>query len=112
MQLIQFPHCMHPKYSYVKLDDNGFVNEVVEKKVISNQATVGMYYWTKGSDFVKYSENMMDLNKRVNGEFYVAPVYQEAINDGKLIRAKKIEKFWGLGTPEDLNYYLKEYKSG
>ena len=100
----------HPKYSFAKVDKNGFVSEVAEKKVISDLATVGAYYWTKGSDFVKYAEQMITKNKRVNNEFYVAPVYQEAIDDGKKIRVKTIEKFWSLGTPEDLNYYLREYK--
>ena len=100
----------HPKYSYVKTDDNGFAAEVVEKKVISNMATVGAYYWTKGSDFVKYAEKMVAENRRVNNEFYVAPVYQEAINDGKKIKIKNIEKFWSLGTPEDLTTFLQEYK--
>ena len=100
----------HPKYSYVKLDENGFASEVVEKKVISNMATVGAYYWSKGSDFVKYAERMIEKDARVNGEFYVAPVYQEAIDDGKKIRVKSIESFWSLGTPEDLDYFLREYK--
>lgn len=100
----------HPKYSYVKTDNNGFAAEVVEKKVISNMATVGAYYWTKGSDFVKYAERMIAANKRVNNEFYVAPVYQEAIDDGKKIKVKNIEKFWSLGTPEDLTTFLQEYK--
>lgn len=100
----------HPKYSYVKLDGNGFVSEVVEKKVISDMATVGAYYWNKGSDFVKYAERMIANDSRVNGEFYVAPVYQEAIDDGKKIRVKSIDAFWSLGTPEDLDYFLREYK--
>jgi HAD superfamily hydrolase (TIGR01509 family) len=99
----------HPKYSYVNINEDGFVKEVVEKKVISNLATVGMYYWSKGSDFVKYAEKMIDDNKRINNEFYVAPVYQEAIDDGKKFKIKNIESFWSLGTPEDLNRYLAEY---
>lgn len=100
----------HPKYSFVKTDENGFVSEVAEKKVISNQATVGMYYWNRGSDYVKYAQQMIGANKRVNNEFYVAPVYQEAIADGKKIKVKNIKRFWSLGTPEDLNYFLAEHK--
>lgn len=99
----------HPKYSFARVDISGFVTEVVEKKVISNLATVGMYYWSKGSDFVKYAERMIAKDKRVNGEFYVAPVYQEAIDDGLKFRTKNIKKFWSLGTPEDLNYFLSEH---
>lgn len=73
----------HPKWSYVKLDENGFVNEVAEKKVISNIATVGIYYFAKGSDFVKFSRQMIDKNIRVNGEFYVCPVFNEFVQNGK-----------------------------
>jgi HAD superfamily hydrolase (TIGR01509 family) len=97
----------HPKWSYVKCDDYGNVTELKEKEVISNDATVGIYYWAKGSDYVKYSHQMIEKGLRVNGEFYVAPVYNEAIENGKVIKTYKIDKMWGLGTPEDLKYYLK-----
>jgi HAD superfamily hydrolase (TIGR01509 family) len=100
----------HPKWSYAKLDDNGFVSEVAEKKPISDNATVGVYYWKKGSDYVKYAEQMISNNVRTNNEFYVCPVFNEAINDGKKIRVKEISKMWGIGTPEDLNYFLENHK--
>lgn len=100
----------HPKWSYVKTDDYGNVIEVKEKEVISSDATVGIYYWTKGSDYVKYSKQMISKNIRVNNEFYVAPVYNEAIDDGKIIKTNKIDKMWGLGTPEDLNNFLNNIK--
>lgn len=100
----------HPKWSYAKLDEHGFVSEVAEKKVISENATVGMYFWKQGSDYVKYANQMINKNIRVNSEFYVCPVYNEAIADGKRIRVKQIERMWGIGTPEDLNYFLDNYK--
>jgi HAD superfamily hydrolase (TIGR01509 family) len=102
----------HPKWSYAKLGEDGFVQEVAEKKPISMNATVGVYYWRKGSDYVKYAEKMIKKNIRVNNEFYVCPVFNEAINDKKKIRIFEIEKngMWGLGTPEDLNYFLEKYK--
>ena len=100
----------HPKWSYAKLDENGFVSEVAEKKVISDEATVGIYYWRHGSDYVKYAEQMIEKNIRTNGEFYTCPVFNEAIGDGKKIRVKNIDKMWGIGTPEDLNYFLDNHK--
>ena len=100
----------HPKWSFAKLDNNGFVSEVAEKNPISNIATVGIYYWKHGSDYVKYAEQMIEKNIRTNNEFYVCPVFNEAIADGKKIRAKNIAKMWGIGTPEDLNYFLEHYK--
>lgn len=100
----------HPKWSYAKLDENGFVSEVAEKKVISDEATVGIYYWRHGSDYVKYAEQMISKNIRTNGEFYTCPVFNEAVGDGKKVRVKNIEKMWGIGTPEDLNYFLDNHK--
>jgi HAD superfamily hydrolase (TIGR01509 family) len=97
----------HPKWSFAKVDENGYVTEVAEKNPISDLATVGYYYWKHGSDFVKYAEQMIEKNIRVNNEFYVCPVFNQAIQDKKKIRTFLAEKMWGLGTPEDLNHYLK-----
>ena len=101
----------HPKWSYAKVDEYNLVTEVAEKIPISKNATVGIYYWKKGSDYVKYSEEMIKKDIRVNGEFYVCPVYNQAIDDGKKITIKNVEKMWGLGTPEDLNNYINEFNS-
>ena len=100
----------HPKWSFAKLNNEGLVTEVAEKNPISDIATVGYYYWKSGSDFVKYAEQMIDKDIRVNNEFYVCPVFNEAIKDNKQIRTYNIEKMWGLGTPEDLKYYIENYK--
>ena len=100
----------HPKWSFAKINEFGHVTEVAEKKPISDIATAGVYYWNKGSDYVKYAEQMISKNIRVNNEFYVCPVYNEAIKDDKKIKTFNIEKMWGLGTPEDLEFFLKNYK--
>jgi len=102
----------HPKWSFAKINKQGLVTEVAEKNPISNIATIGFYYWKNGSDFVKYAEQMINKNIRVNNEFYVCPVFNEAIEDGKAIRTFDVKEMWGLGTPEDLNYYLENYKNG
>ena len=100
---------VHPKWSFAKLDSNNYVTEVAEKKPISDIATCGIYFWSKGSDYVKYAEQMISKNIRVNNEFYVAPVYNEAILDNKKIKTFDIPRMWGLGTPEDLNVFLENY---
>jgi len=100
----------HPKWSFAKVNELGLVTEVAEKNPISNIATVGYYYWKYGSDFVKYAEKMIDKNIRVNNEFYVCPVFNQAIEDNKQIRIFNVQGMWGLGTPEDLNYYLENFK--
>lgn len=99
----------HPKWSYAKLDEDGFVCQVAEKNPISNHATTGIYYWKKGSDFVKYSKQMINKNIRVNNEFYTAPVFNEAILDNKKIKIFPVQKMWGLGTPFDLQKYLNYF---
>ena len=99
----------HPKWSFAKVNDEGLVTEVAEKNPISDIATVGYYYRKHGSDFVKYAEEMIEKDIRVNNEFYVCPVFNQAIEDSKQIRTFDIPKMWGLGTPEDLENYLKNY---
>lgn len=100
----------HPKWSYAKVNQDGKVIEVAEKKPISKNATVGIYYWAKGSDFVNSAEQMISKDVRVNNEFYVCPVFNEAILNGKNVKIFNIEKMWGLGTPEDLSYFLANRK--
>jgi len=100
----------HPKWSFAKVDEYGYVTEVAEKNPISDIATVGVYYWAKGSDYVKYAEQMIEKNIRTNNEFYTCPTFNEAIGDGKKIKTFNIDKMWGLGTKEDLNYYLENKK--
>ena len=94
------------KWSFVKIDDFGFVTEVAEKKPISNHATVGVYYWKKGSDYVSCAESMIQKNIRTNNEFYVCPVYNEALLNELKIKTYEVESMYGLGTPEDLNNFL------
>ena len=72
-----------------------------------------IYFWKKGADYIKYAEQMIKKEIRVNNEFYVCPVFNEAIEDKKKIRIFEIPKngMWGLGTPEDLNYFIENNKS-
>lgn len=96
-----------PRWSFIKYDEKGFVTMVREKEVISDQATVGIYNYKHGSDFVKYSHQMIEKNIRVNNEFYVAPVYNEMIEAGKkLVYCNVGANMYGLGIPEDLNYFM------
>ena len=96
-----------PKWSFVKTNENRIAIEVAEKNPISNNATVGIYYWSRGNDYVKYAQQMIDKNIRTNNEFYVCPVYNQAIQDGKSVVTYPVNKMWGLGTPEDLDAFIK-----
>ena len=99
----------HPKWSYCRMSEDGSVQEVVEKQVVSNEATVGIYNFRQGNDFVRAAENMIRKNLRVNNEFYVAPVYNELITAGhKVVTAKTGKEYagmYGLGIPEDLAFF-------
>src|SRR5258706_4441885 len=99
----------NPKWSYAKCDNSHLVSKVAEKQVISDQATVGIYYFKHGKDFVKYAEQMIAKNIRTNNEFYVCPVFNEFIADGKRVHTFLIDQeiMHGLGTPEDLELFLK-----
>ena len=101
-------HHQDPKWSFAKLDENNLVTEVKEKVVISEFATVGIYLYSKGKEFVDASVDMIIENDRVNNEFYTCPTYNYAINEGLKIGIYniKFEQMNGIGTPEDLNLYL------
>lgn len=98
-----------PKWSFIRYE-NDVVKEVREKEVISDEATVGIYNFKKGSDFVRAAEDMISRNIRVNNEFYVAPTYNFLIEQGKKIKFMNIGKrMWGLGVPSDLEAFKQNF---
>jgi len=109
--LIMTMSASDPKWSYVRMDDRGNVIEVVEKNVVSNEATVGIYNFRRGRDFVRAARRMIAKNARVNGEFYVAPVYNELIEEGRKVAICNIggdsKGMYGLGIPCDLELFHK-----
>lgn len=98
-----------PKWSFAKLDANQFVTQVQEKKAISKYATVGIYLYSHGSDFVDAAIDMFIKRDRMNNEYYTCPTYNYAIDAGKKIGIYNVavEAMHGIGTPEDLTAYLK-----
>lgn len=101
----------HPKWSYCRLRPDGTVCEVVEKQVVSNEATVGIYNFRQGRDYVRAADAMIAANLRVNNEFYVAPTYNQLIDEGARIITMKTGREYhgmhGVGTPEDLELFMK-----
>lgn len=98
-----------PKWSFARVNREGYVTEVVEKQPISTHATAGLYFWQKGRDFVKAAERMIEKNIRYKNEFYLAPVYTQNAELGQLIVTCEVEEMHGVGTPEDLEKYIKEH---
>lgn len=99
-----------PKWSYSETVGN-LLLRVAEKEVISDKANVGIYGFKKGSDYVKYVEQMIDKNIKINNEFYVAPVYNELIADEKIVFTFDVDEMHGVGTPEDLRTYLDKNRT-
>lgn len=99
-----------PKWSFVSLSDEGLVEQVIEKEVISDEATVGIYNFKAGKDFVRAADQMIINNLKVNNEFYVAPTYNQLIEQGMKVGIFNIGSesagMYGLGTPSDLNIFL------
>ncbi len=101
---------LNPKWSFVKTNERGIALCVKEKEAISSDATVGIYLYSKGRDFVNAAVQMIIENDRVNNEFYTCPTYNYAIGLGKIIGIYEIplNSMNGLGTPEDLQKYLRK----
>ena len=98
----------HPRWSFVKVDNDGLITKVAEKKLISNIATAGVYYFKHGKDFVWAAEQMIEKNIRFNNEFYYAPAYNQMIEKGKKIYSYAAAEMRSLGTPEDLSKFLSK----
>lgn len=98
-----------PKWSYSQTDAEGNVIRTAEKEVISTHASVGIYYFTHGKDFVWAAEQMIKENLRhgPNKEFYMCPVYNELIAAGKRVRIVPADLWLSLGTPEELDAFVK-----
>ena len=103
---------LNPKWSFARIDSTGRVTEVQEKNAISDNATVGIYYFAKGKYFIDSAIDMIINNDRVNNEFYTCPVYNYLIKSNNLIGIYNIpyNAMHGLGTPDDLNNYIHTLK--
>jgi len=108
----------HPKWSYCRMRPDGTVAQVVEKQVVSNEATVGIYNFRRGRDYVRAADAMIAKNLRVNNEFYVAPTYDQLIEEGRKVviadTGREYDGMFGLGTPGDLDFFLttEAYRRG
>jgi dTDP-glucose pyrophosphorylase len=98
---------VHPRWSYVKTDENGYVVEAAEKRPISNLATAGMYYFARGVDYVKSAMAMIVKDAHVGGVFYVCPAYNEMILRRQRIAVHKIERsqYFSLADPRGAQAY-------
>ncbi|MFO1161096.1 MAG: sugar phosphate nucleotidyltransferase [Reyranellaceae bacterium] len=76
--LIVFPS-LHPRYSYVRLDENRLVEEAAEKHPISRNAIAGFFWFRKGREFVEGAKAMIGKDAHHNGHFYMSLVLNELV---------------------------------
>lgn len=98
---------VHPRWSYVRLDEQGFVAETAEKRPISRHAIAGFYYFRHGKDFVDAAMGMIRKDSSVNGSFYIAPSLNEMILKGKKIRTVGVDaqRYHTFYTPQKIKEY-------
>lgn len=103
---------VHPRWSFVRLDENGLVVETSEKDPISKNATAGFYYFKHGEDFVAAAKAMIMKDASVNGQYYVCPAYNELILRQKIIGCYKISvrNYYSLTTPKEIAEYETHLK--
>lgn len=98
------------KWSYVKRNLEGQIVSVVEKKQISDEATVGIYGWRDARIALDSITTMKNHQHTINGEYYVAPSYNYLDKEFNKISTYNIgnveTEVHGLGTPEDLEIFL------
>lgn len=96
-----------PAHSYLKVNDDGFVVETAEKRVISSNAAVGLYFFKSGNLFLKYAEEAISMNQRVNNEFYLCPIYNLLVRDSLRVSYSQVDQMHVLGTPAELNFFTQ-----
>ena len=101
---------IHPRWSYVKVSDDGNVIESAEKKPISNIATAGFYLYKKASMFSKFTKKMIMKDANVDDIFYICPVFNEMVLEQKIIKTFTIkpQQYHSFMSPEMLINY-KEF---
>lgn len=101
---------IHPRFSYVKINDEGLVIQAAQQNPISKNATVGMFWFNKSSDFVKHAKSMIKKDVRVIDKFFIAPVFNEFILEQQKIGVFKIEslKYHPLKTENHINNFSKD----
>lgn len=91
-----------PKWSYAAIGDDGTITQIVEKVQISRDATCGVYAYRQAWIAAAAIDRMVKRGATVNGEYYLAPAYNEMIVDGARVLAYPVPRMFGMGTPEDL----------
>jgi len=101
---------VHPRWSYVRCDADGYVVETAEKRPISNLATAGIYYFKRAGDFLSATMSMIKKNAHVGNNYFVCPAYNELVLNQGRVGIAKVPKtaYVSLHTPEGVHAYQAE----
>jgi NDP-sugar pyrophosphorylase family protein len=99
-------------WSFARTDDDVRVVETAEKRRISPWATTGLYHFTRAQHFLDAADAVIGRDERVNGEFYVAPMYNQLIAEGGLVLLDHAREVWVLGTPAELATFQARHPVG
>ncbi len=92
--------------SYVDLDVNNVVTNIVEKKVISSTFSSGGYGFADAKEFCKTFEKLQDMD----GECYISHIIFEMMLSGSTFYGTKTTDFKDWGTLDAWNKYKSQYK--
>lgn len=111
-----FLHCFHAEgehWSFVKLNEYGNAIQIAEKERISNNCSIGSYYFKSCELFETTYRDFYEFDLNNTKEKYIAPMYNYLISKNKKVKIKIIPaKFVHvLGTPEEVDYFTKNYKN-
>jgi hypothetical protein len=93
---------------YMIIGEDGFVKRVSEKDTIpiSNDSTACLSYFKRGSDFVKYAEQMIARKRTAsNGAYLPSLIFNEMIEEGKKIATCSCEMIVNLGKIEGADVF-------
>ncbi|NDK08806.1 hypothetical protein EOM39_06220 [Candidatus Gracilibacteria bacterium] len=95
-----------PKDDFLICDEQKNLIQLVPKKVVSDIATVGMYYWRDNKLFFEGMKSMISKNIKFNNEYYVGPIFNENVTKGYKVSYFDINVHQ-VGNPEDYEKYIQ-----
>jgi dTDP-glucose pyrophosphorylase len=102
---------VHPKWSYVRLDENNKIVETAEKRPLSKNAIAGFYYFKHGSDFVQSAMKSIENDANVNGIYFTAPILNEMVLENKNLEIFKIDsnQYHSFYSPQKIKEYENQF---
>lgn len=105
---------VHPRWSFVKTNEDGLVIEAAEKRPLSRNATAGLYYFKRGALFVDAAQRMIRKGANVGGGYFICPTFNELILDQRRVGIFRIarDQYISLATPQTLEEYEQALTRG